>query len=525
MSARTSSSDYDDDMKKAKAAGIDAFALNIAKDDYTDTQLGYAYESAAKNDMKVFISFDYNYFATGEDALVGAKIKAYADKPAQLKVGGKVFASSFVGDTATDHLLNAKAIRESAGVDVYLVPNLSPHNTATAASTVGDIDGAFNWNGWPSNGANRAPTASTNVSVAQGDKDYTTWLNGKPYLAPVSPWFFTHFGSKNWVMPGNSLWYDRWEEMLATPPAFIEILTWNDYGESHYIGPYGKHSDDGSGAWSASMPHDGWLDMAVPYIAAYKSGAKTPAITEDKLVYWYRPYPKAAGCSDSIGVPDGIDSFQDAVFVVAMLKEAGSLTVTSGSNTQTFKAAAGSHIYQVAMGEGKQTFSLARGSANVMSGTGSLEISNDCSKGVNFNAFVGVVSGGSGGGAAPTTTAASNTTAVPTQQTTAIETAQTTAIPSSSSTIITPGTKPLTTPTTTPTTVVTATPTLATPPTGTTATATTAADIKTKAAVGGCTATITASSQIFPTNCLSAGQAWAGSGDHPDHCDGVVPCQ
>lgn len=49
-------------MQRAKALGIDALALNIGVDPYTDTQLGYAYESAANNDMKVFISFDFNWY-------------------------------------------------------------------------------------------------------------------------------------------------------------------------------------------------------------------------------------------------------------------------------------------------------------------------------------------------------------------------------------------------------------------------------------------------------------------------------
>jgi hypothetical protein len=50
---RTSAADYDDDMKRAKALGIDAFALNIGVDPYTDQQLGYAYDSAANNGLKV----------------------------------------------------------------------------------------------------------------------------------------------------------------------------------------------------------------------------------------------------------------------------------------------------------------------------------------------------------------------------------------------------------------------------------------------------------------------------------------
>lgn len=63
---RTSSADYDADMQRAKALGIDAFALNIGTDSFTDTQLGYAYQSAADNNMSVFISFDFSYWSTDD---------------------------------------------------------------------------------------------------------------------------------------------------------------------------------------------------------------------------------------------------------------------------------------------------------------------------------------------------------------------------------------------------------------------------------------------------------------------------
>lgn len=77
--------------------------------------------------------------------------------------------------------------------------------------------------------------------------------------AQVSPWFSTHFGSevpysKNWVFPGDLLWYDRWNEILDLKPNFIEIVTWNDYGESHYIGPLNSpHTDDGGSKWVNDM--------------------------------------------------------------------------------------------------------------------------------------------------------------------------------------------------------------------------------------------------------------------------------
>lgn len=79
-------------------------------------------------------------------------------------------------------------------------------------------------------------------------------------MAAASPWFSTHFGpevsySKNWVFPGDLLWYERWNEILQLAPNFVEIVTWNDYGESHYIGPL-------------SSPHNGksHVPSFLPYL-------------------------------------------------------------------------------------------------------------------------------------------------------------------------------------------------------------------------------------------------------------------
>lgn len=81
------------------------------------------------------------------------------------------------------------------------------------------------------------------MTVAQGDASYKSWLGGKTYMAPVSPWFSTHYGpevlySKNFVFPSGPLWYNRWQEILTGGFNFVEIITWNDIGESHYVGVY-----------------------------------------------------------------------------------------------------------------------------------------------------------------------------------------------------------------------------------------------------------------------------------------------
>ncbi len=174
VSDRTRAADYDTDMTRARSLGIDAFALNIGIDQFTDEQLGYAYQSAADNGMKVFISFDFNWWKTSQAADVGAKIKQYGGQSAQLKVGSngdQVFVSSFAGDG-----LNLDAVRSAAGMPLFIAPNFQ-------ASDAGSADGGFNWMAWPNNGHNKAPTAGSNVTVEAGDQAYISALAGKPYIA------------------------------------------------------------------------------------------------------------------------------------------------------------------------------------------------------------------------------------------------------------------------------------------------------------------------------------------------------
>lgn len=529
---RKSAADYDGDMKAAKAAGIDAFALNIGTDSYAEEQLGYAYESAANNDMKVFISFDFNWFSTGDATKVGAMIKEFGGKPGQLKVDNKAFVSSFVGDG-----LDVATVRSTAGMDLYLVPNFKAGGDASG------IDGAFNWMAWDSNGANRAPSGGTNVTVSQGDDTYKQWLGDKAYMAPVSPWFHTHYGpevsySKNWVFPGDLLWYNRWNEILELQPPFVEIITWNDYGESHYVGPLSSpHGDDGNSKWANDMPHNGWLEMAKPFIAAYKAGQKTPAIDEDKLVYWYRPTPKTLDCTatDTIGErPDGYDTMEDSVFVVSLLKTAGSVTATSGSNTQTFDAPAGAAAFSVKMGVGAQTFSLSRDGTEVMKETSLRDVMDTCPCGIyNYNAFVGTVPAGEQDQLQPDSYAMLSNGLKTECQANALPIRASGSVPENP---ITPSATPE--PSSTPVSgtvadtpkvsatsaaaVTSAAPSFDAPPTPKITPTPTATQ---QAGSGSCTMTVTASSQIAPTNCLASGQAWGGEGATPDCCDGATCCR
>jgi hypothetical protein len=161
-------------MQRAKSLGIDAFALNIGVDPYTDQQLEFAYQSAATNNMKVFLSFDFNWWNVGQASAIGQKIAQYGSKPAQLMVDDKIFVSSFSGDG-----LDVAALRAAVGKPIFFAPNFHP----ATGTNISPVDGLLNWMAWPNNGNNKAPTAGANVSVADGDKVYVDALKGKAYVA------------------------------------------------------------------------------------------------------------------------------------------------------------------------------------------------------------------------------------------------------------------------------------------------------------------------------------------------------
>ncbi|KAM3072132.1 Protein memo1 [Clarireedia jacksonii] len=368
---RASASDYDKDIQLAKGAGIDAFALNIGIDNSTDTQLSYAYSSAASNNFKVFLSFDFNFWSTSAATDVGAKIAQYADQPAQLKVDGKFFVSSFVGIG-----LDVEVVRTTSKTPIFFAPNFTPGGVS---SFVG-LDGAFNWMAWPNNGANRAPTTGANFSVAAGDQTYMSALRGKDYIAPISPWFNTHYGaevsySKNWIFPAEALWVQRW----------MEILT---------LGP---------------RPHGGWLQLAIPFIKAFHEFKNSPraAISTDQLIYWYRPNPLSLDCDSTDttmlpadnssgsyynGKPNGWETVSDSIFVTALLTSPADISVISGGSTYQYSASAGVSAFSVPMGIGQQSFALSRDGKTVQSATSKRDITETCGCGnYNFNAYVGTV--------------------------------------------------------------------------------------------------------------------------------------
>lgn len=173
VSNRQSASNYNDDIKCAQYIGIDAFALNISTDSYIDEQLGFTYQSAANNGIKVFISFNFNQQQTSQGNTVGTKIAQYTNLPTQLKVNRKVFVSSFASNS-----IDIVAIRVATDSDIYFIPNFHP-----SRGDFSNLQATLNWIAQGNNGNNRSSTPSKQLAITDSNNTYNIALNGKPYIA------------------------------------------------------------------------------------------------------------------------------------------------------------------------------------------------------------------------------------------------------------------------------------------------------------------------------------------------------
>ncbi|PYH29356.1 glycoside hydrolase family 71 protein [Aspergillus neoniger CBS 115656] len=263
-------------------------------------------------ESKMLISYTYNspnaYFY-------------YNDKP---------FVSTFEGPANAEDWVDIKS-----ETGCFFIPDWSSLGAMEAMEQAdGVADGLFSWAAWPDGPADMDTYT---------DASYINYLQAKPYMMPVSPWFFTNLPGydKNWLWRGDDMWFDRWNQALFVAPEFIEIISWNDFGESHYIANKTYTAFDNGLApynYVLDMPHDGWRDFLPYVIETYKNNMST--ITQEGVTGWYR-LNKAGACSSDGGTTGDIVSelqveywpyeiVQDKIFYSALLGSQADITVSVG---------------------------------------------------------------------------------------------------------------------------------------------------------------------------------------------------
>lgn len=123
---------------------------------------------------------------------------------------------------------------EAAGHPVYFVPAFQDVTvTSDFFNQFPSLNGVMNWNSWP---------FSDQGDIIVPTTDDVTYLNAaraanKTFIMGVSPLQFKHMdGSDNWYRRGEENLEYRFGQVLQLQPDMVELQTWNDAGESHYMG-------------------------------------------------------------------------------------------------------------------------------------------------------------------------------------------------------------------------------------------------------------------------------------------------
>ncbi|KAG1797384.1 glycoside hydrolase family 71 protein [Suillus plorans] len=386
-------SDWTNEMTTAQNIGIDGFALNIGANDYEVDRIVDAYAAAESLGFKLFYSFDMT--DTWKQSDMVNIVANHSSSPSTFLWNNTILVSTYSGESyGEDFWAGFKSALQSQGIHITLAPAFTtyrdPSSAASLVSTFPSIDGFFNWWSWPADvGANL--TTATDLAYQAA----VSSLSG-PYIMSVSPWQFKNFGgASDWVQYSDTLWNYRWQQAVNdVKPDIVEIISWNDYAESHYIGDINPKVYLGTQAplYVDGFIHAAWRDVAQYYISWFKTGS-APIITKDEVVFWYRAWPKAIKCSTGT-LPRNAAYPEDAVFALAMLKDTATITLAIGSNTVNFTAGPGVTMGSVSFApEDSQVpyIAISRNGATVADTHGSMYVNHSGCTYYNFNPFVGSI--------------------------------------------------------------------------------------------------------------------------------------
>ncbi|OJT03884.1 Glucan endo-1,3-alpha-glucosidase agn1 [Trametes pubescens] len=366
------------DIQLASKKGIDGFALNVGPDDYTDAQVGYAYQAAEEvGGFKLFLSLDMAAICGSKDCnspdtaeYIRELTDRFIGEPAQLIVDGKPLVSTFAGESCTFGEADVftgwnKQFTQHPDIagKIHFIPSFfidiqQFHNFKDV------MDGDFNFNGaWrtdfttvSANSIIGSDSGTDNLTAAQQqtvvdyldsfmiDRWHTEQLalvedSAHTYMTSIAPWFFTHFGAdtynKNFIYDcDNQLYARRWETIISNRDSvdIVQLLTWNDFGESHYLGPIHGNLPPGADAWTDGFDHTGFLEITSYFATWFKTGEQ-PTVAQDQLLMWARPHPKDAVANDTLSPPTNYELAQDQLWAVVLACGPGTVTLATSDMT------------------------------------------------------------------------------------------------------------------------------------------------------------------------------------------------
>ncbi|OTA90693.1 glycoside hydrolase family 71 protein [Hypoxylon sp. CO27-5] len=386
------------DIDGAISVGFDAFALNVGNPgaDWAKSTTQQLFDYASSKSFKLFFSFDF--YGNGDISQHQALFNQFKDHPAHLKYNNLPVVSSYSGGSiGPDTWRNFKNTN-----NVYLIPNPEAdgnyyNNPSAFFQSWGDaIDGVFTWEtAWPDASDRPVNVSSTKDQAIKSAADAA----GKAYMMGLSSLQYKHCCGDSWYRAGETNLPERMEQILSLSPEFTEVITWNDAGESHYIGPCwaeGLTDEILQYGNSDTAPHDGWQPLIASFIDAFKAGATNVGSMKPRSgsfagAMWYRGVLNSCSGDKPRGSGAAVDAVNYAV-VLPSGSSGYSIRVTSGGQVLATQPVSAGLSYNSVAGlrTGAQKIELLNGSGQVVASANSnVDVSNTPTNGFcNYNYYV-----------------------------------------------------------------------------------------------------------------------------------------
>lgn len=397
------------DVREAKSVGFDAFVLNVQNvtDDWSLTALSWIFTAAEAHDFKLFFSFDMDVLADPVDFL--PLFVQYQAHPAYYRYQGYPFVSTFQGARKSFDMPHPNegwtrkfraSLQDQYEIIPFFVPDFDDHGGAAYDdhffSRYPVVDGVFSWEtAWPfgDDGLSDVSSAVDEVGLQCAHKA------GKVYMMPLSSLQFKRIkGSGNWYRRGELNLAQRMGQVLALSPDFVQVISWNDAGESHYMGNVwqeGIASCPDIGRYTDGYDHKAWLHVMAPFVAAYKGGATHASqivpFGSFAGAFWYRDRLVETHCAgDHMGPPTGCENAEDAVnFAVLLPPDTQGVGINVWSGGELLASIAGqpglnAHCVK-GVKTGPQRVELIKDGAIMGAGDGPVNVTAEAEGGKTYN--------------------------------------------------------------------------------------------------------------------------------------------
>jgi glucan endo-1,3-alpha-glucosidase len=415
---------YEREIREAQALGIDGFVLNAAGwlhgPNYTKPwYVEYAaqmFEAAVRlnSGFRLMFSADTCCVITGPD--IEDMVRRFANNPrygnVYFRYQGKVVLTTFGGDrfgysfwqqllhdletgenpsrdTLPAVLPAASGPPDNSPLSIFLVPYFflgkyvrvyvpGKSDVQDGLRTWGKlVDGLFYWD------IACIPGTGGDDDCDRGNDNFAAVLHHahKLFLEGVAGQFWNPRSDEYFEYSGGAgmraVWMDAIER---SHPEWVEIISWNDFAEAHYISPIDDPNKYEKANYVVQFhipkdqlnyfhSHAATGQLMAYYIQWYKTGQE-PEITHDTVYWFYRTQPMAYDA----GTPPVDYKFgpvADRIYVTTNLTAPADLQVDSGGRVSTLNLPAGSTDSSVPFAPGAPpTFRLTRDGEQIAAGRG-----------------------------------------------------------------------------------------------------------------------------------------------------------